>query len=250
MTTSAPISPATYRSYRDLPPVAGLCPLPQAARPGLGVDACVARLKRLHYAFKRLHEIWIARLTAEPVYELKMAFSLHAYYAAEHTAALRKRVSEMREPPLGLDVVPDRALEVLFDEILAAPATESLLLGVYDVAVPALAEALERYRRETNPLADSTSVRVCRFAALEVGDMAAYGTQALAAYAAPAVRAAHAAWNARLAALLAAAGGLDGTAPVVPWPEGQALAAAEFVYDPKPRRDERFPDPYNMGVHA
>lgn len=250
MTTSAPISPATYRSYRDLPPVAGLCTLPQAAVPGLGVDACVARLKRLHYAFKRLHEIWIARLTAEPAYELKMAFSLHAYYAAEHTAALRKRVGEMREPPLGLDVVPDRALEVCFDEMLAAPATESLLLGVYDVAVPALADALERYRRETNPLADSPSVRVCRFAALEVGDMAAYGAQALAAYATPAMRAAHAAWRARLETLLAAAGGLDGTAPVVPWPAGQALAAATFVYDPKPQRDERFPDPYNMGVHA
>ena len=55
-------------------------------RPGMGIELCVARLKRLHYAFKRLHEIWIARLTAEPVYELKMAFSLHAYYAAEHVA--------------------------------------------------------------------------------------------------------------------------------------------------------------------
>ena len=91
MKAAAP-APESYRPYRNLPPVAGLCSMTEAMSPGMGIDLCVARLKRFHYAFKRLHEIWIARLTAEPVYELKMAFSLHAYYAAEHVAALAKRV--------------------------------------------------------------------------------------------------------------------------------------------------------------
>src|SRR6186997_1473661 len=122
-----------YRSYRDLPPLAGLCTMEEAARPGLSVDECVRRLKRYHYAFKRLHEIFTARITAEPIYELKMTFSLHAHYCAEHTAALRQRVGEMREPPLGLEAVPDAALEIFFDEILAAPTTEELVVGVYGV---------------------------------------------------------------------------------------------------------------------
>ena len=79
----------------------------QAQQPGLAVEECVRRLKRYHYAFKRLHQIFTARITAEPIYELKMGFSLHAHLCAEHTSALRQRVGEMREPPLGLEAVPD-----------------------------------------------------------------------------------------------------------------------------------------------
>src|SRR6185295_4605650 len=124
---------------------------------------CVARLKRYHYAFKRLHEIFIARLTAEPIYELKMGFSLHAHLCAEHVAAFRKRVGEMREPPLGLDLVPDKNLEIFFDEILGSPNTEDLLLGIYEAAVPVIKAALERHIADTNPLADHPSIRLCRF---------------------------------------------------------------------------------------
>ena len=37
-----------YDSYRDLPMLAGLATIAEAARPGLSVEACVARLKRVH----------------------------------------------------------------------------------------------------------------------------------------------------------------------------------------------------------
>src|ERR1043166_5448405 len=127
-----------YHSLRNLPSLAGLCSIEEAAQPGLAIESCGARLKRYHYAFKRLHQIFVARLTAEPIYELKMGFSLHAYLCAEHVAALRRRIGEMREPPLGLDIVPDPALEILFDEILAAPTTAELVLGIYEKALPAL----------------------------------------------------------------------------------------------------------------
>src|SRR5215467_15791818 len=135
----------TYQSYRNLPSLAGICSMNDAMKPGLSVEECVRRLKRYHYALKRLHQIFTARITAEPIYELKMAFSLHAHLCAEHVSALRKRVGEMREPPLGLEAVPDANLEVFFDEILAAPTTEELLLGVYEKAVPALKAAMERH---------------------------------------------------------------------------------------------------------
>ena len=50
----------TYQTYRGLPPLAGLATHAEAARPGLSVEACVTRLKRFHYAFLRLHEIFTA----------------------------------------------------------------------------------------------------------------------------------------------------------------------------------------------
>src|SRR5437867_7992504 len=120
----------TYKSYRNLAVAAGVCPMTEAMKPGLSVEEFVRRLKRYHYAFKRLHQIFIARITAEPIYELKMSFSLHAHLCAEHVTALRRRVGEMRTAPLGLEAVPDPALEVFFDEILAAPSTEELVLGI------------------------------------------------------------------------------------------------------------------------
>ena len=72
---------AGYQSYRGLPTLAGLATMAEAAKPGLSVEACVARLKRYHYAFLRLHAILTARITAEPIYELKTGFSHHAYLA-------------------------------------------------------------------------------------------------------------------------------------------------------------------------
>jgi len=58
------MNPSDYHSYRGLPTLAGLATIDEAARPGLSVEACVARLKRYHYAFVRLHEILMARITA------------------------------------------------------------------------------------------------------------------------------------------------------------------------------------------
>src|SRR6266849_1449937 len=131
-----------YQSYRNLPVLAGICSMNDAMKPGLSVEECVRRLKRYHYAFKRLHQVFTARITAEPIYELKVAFSHHAYLCAEHTAALARRVGELREPPLGLDEAPEPNLALFFDEILAVPSTAALIVGLYEKAVPALSDAL------------------------------------------------------------------------------------------------------------
>ena len=158
------MKPLPYRALHDLPAVAGITSHQDAMRIGYSIDDCVARLKRHHWAWRRLHGIFIQRLTAEPIYELKMAFSLHAYYCVEHAAAWRKRVAEMREPPLGLDVVPHAALDAYFDELLAAPETDALLFGIYEHALPALRDALQLHVKETNRLVDHPSFRICRFA--------------------------------------------------------------------------------------
>lgn len=238
-----------YRSYRGLPSLAGVATIAEAARPGLSVEACVTRLKRYHYALVRLHEILTARITAEPVYELKCAFSLHAYLCSEHVQALRSRVGEMREPPLGLEAVPDPALEIFFDEILAAPTTSELLVGLYEKAIPALDEALARHQADTNPLADAPTVRVCRFARVELADMLDYGRRAIPCVVDDAARNAMRPWLELLDACLAAAGGLDGTAAPSGRPIVRQHSAQPYVYDPVPQRDERFQDLWNQGVN-
>src|SRR5947208_3527056 len=188
----------TAGSYRNLPSLAGLCSIADAMKPGLSIEECVRRLKRYHYVLKRLHQIFTARITAEPIYELKMGFSHHAHLCAEHVSALRKRVGEMREPPLGLEAIPDPNLEVFFDEILAAPTTPELLLGLYSKAVPALKSALEQHRRDTNPLVDQPSARLCRFALLELDDLVKFGDQAIQSLAEPQIIESCANWLALL----------------------------------------------------
>lgn len=239
-----------YVSYRGLPPIAGVCSMAEAARPGLSVEEVVRRHKRHHYALKRLHEIFTARITAEPIMELKTAFSLHAHLCAEHVAALRKRVAEMREPPLHLDVVPDEHLAIFFDEILGAPSTEELVLGLYEKALPAIEAGMQRFLQETNPLADHPSVRVYRFALLEITDMLKFGRQAVACLVSAEQRRKSAGWLKLLDDCLAAAGGLDGTAQPQAVTITRQHSAQPYRYDPVPKRDERFPDPYNMGVNA
>ena len=240
----------TCETRPGLPPLAGIASMAEAMKPGLSVEDCVRRLKRYHYAFKRLHQVFTARLTAEPLHELKLAFSLHAHLCAEHAAALRKRVGEMREPPLGLETVPDPNLEVFFDEILGAPTTEELVAGLYEKALPALKAALERHLRDTNLLADHPSVRLCRFALLELDQMLEFGRQAVAALVDAGGRRGLAPWLALLDDCLAAAGGLDGAQQPSGRPVARRHSAKPYQYDRVPRRDARFPDPYNMGVNA
>ncbi len=241
----------TSQSYRNLPPLAGLCTLNAAMNPGLSVEECVRRLKRYHYAFKRLHQIFTARITAEPIYELKMGFSLHAHYCAEHATALRQRVGEMREPPLGLDQVPDANLEIYFDEILCAPTTEELLFGLYEIALPALQTALKKHLVDTNPLVDAPSVRIIRLALLELEDMLAFGKQSINSLAPAGFWKQIVSWNLTLVEALIAAGELDGTVkPESATPVKRQYSARPYQYDGTPKRDERFPDPYNMGVNA
>jgi hypothetical protein len=214
-----------YTSYRNLPPLAGLGSFAEAFKPGLSVEESVLRLKRHHYALKRLHGIFISRIASEPVYELKMAFSYHAHLCAEHVTALRSRVGEMREPPLGLDKVPE-------------------------VILPRLLGALQRHIEAAHVLADQPSRRVCRLALFELEEVAAYGKSAVASLVGNGERKSATLFLDGLEAALDAARDLDGTGPEPKRAAKRLRSAVPFTYDKIPRRDGRFPDPYNMGVNA
>jgi len=221
-----------------------------ATTTGLTVTESVERIKRIHWSLKRLHFAFVARIPSMPVYELKMAFSLHAHFCAEHVGGFAKRVHEMRQPPYGLEVPPDPMLDIFLDEVLAAPTTESLLLGLYEYAVPAVVRALEHLIADTNKLFDHPTYRICRFTLLEMQDALQYGQEAIRCVVKEEDRTALHNWLSTLDRLLAAAGDLDGKAPKSGETVERYFSAAEFRYDPVPQRDERFQDPYNMGVNA
>jgi len=161
----------SYVGFAGLPPLVGLHSMREAATTGLTVGESVARLKRLHWSLKNLHRIFVSRITSMPIYELKMAFSLHAYYCAEHLGEFATRVREMRQSPYGLEVSPHASLDLFFDEILAAPSIEALLLGLYECAVPALLRALEHVIEDTNKLFDHPTYRICRLTLVELQDV-------------------------------------------------------------------------------
>ncbi|RYD34361.1 MAG: hypothetical protein EOP87_09360 [Verrucomicrobiaceae bacterium] len=249
------MKPIHPQPHRGLPPLAGITTFGEAMKEGLPVGDSVGRLKRFHYAFWRLHGLLIARLTAEPLYELKMAFSRHGYLSAEADTLFRARVGEMREPPLGLEKIPHPALAVFFDEILCSPTTEDLVEGVYQVAFPELKAALEKYILDVHPLADAPSVRIARIALMDLKEITTYGEAACRALL-PADRDRQ--WGDLLRICLAAAGGLDGSlGPRASGPPSSSsgeptrwFSSQPYQYDGTPNRDERFPDPYNMGVNA
>jgi hypothetical protein len=113
-----------------IPPLAGVCSYERAATPGVGVDATVARLKRLNYVLGRLHQIGAAQLARTPEWEVKCGLGLHLWLDSEHCAALRARVGEMREPPLHLDDVPDERLRAAPEELLRAQDSAELVTGI------------------------------------------------------------------------------------------------------------------------
>lgn len=243
MTTTPPPAPVP-----GLPQLAGLCTLQQATAPGLSVDATVARLKRLHAVARAVHGVLVARITDEPLYELKMLYSHHAWLLAELVTAIRTRVGEMREPPLGLEDPPPAALQLVLDELASAPDGTHLCAGLYTVVLPALDDACAALHADAHPLADAPTRYLVGHARLDVQHMLDAGAQAVRAL--EAAQAPDAAWLDLLRQALAAAGGLDGTSPDATTCPAPQFSRAPRPFDPVPRRDARFPDPYNMAVNA
>ncbi len=143
---------------------------------------------------------------------------------------------------------------------------------------------MQRHLADTNPLTDAPSVRVIRFARLELADLIDFGKKSIGCLVDAPTRLAMQSWLTILEDCLVAAGGLDGVArpeqasgvsddpghrgvdtPRSPLatpfedsgratqPTDQTIArhysTKPYIYDPIPRRDERFHDLHNQGVN-
>ena len=263
---SAGAGPEFFPPPLPVPPVAGLCTLNQAIQPGMAVEECVAWLKRLHTLFRDLHLILVGRITSEPCFELKTAFSLHAWLCAEQATALRNRVSELREPPLGLDLPPEPGLAWALDELRAAPGTALFCTALYGAVLPTLRQSLVSYCAVSQPLADAPSLRLVRHALLDLDDMLDFGRRLLLGWEQlappPCDPSLASTWTGELQQAFSASGLLAGThrppgadpspdstiAPQPPLP-ARRFSQTPWQFDPLPRRDARFRDPYNGGVN-
>ncbi len=240
---------SSKESYRGLPQLAGVSSMRRAIESDWSVEESVRRWKRLHFVLRQLFQTLTAKITAEPIYELKTAFSHHAYICAEQVTAIRSRVSEMREPPLGLDKVPHAGLQRLMDETAASATTEQLLVAIYEVVLPEIVSACEKLKLEAHPLADAPSVRIAKLIAFELSELIEFGAQAIACLVDDDGRRQVEPWIKYLRDCLASAGGLTGNQRELgelppPWHSGQPL-----IFDKEPKRDDRFRDPYNAGVN-
>ena len=117
------------------------------------------------------------------------------------------------------------------------------------VAEQHLDAALARHLEDTNHLADAPSVRWIRFARLEIADMLAFGSKAVAQLVDNKARVAMTSWLTLLDECLAAAGQLNGAIEPVTKTPARIHSAKPHVYDGRPQRDERFRDPWNQGVN-
>ena len=236
-------------SFAGLPQLAGICSMRRAVQSDWSLEESVGRLKRLHYVLRRMHEILTSRITSQPIYELKTAFSYHAYLLAEQVDLIRRRVAEMREPPLGLDQIPHPGLQRLMDEVDSVPTTEALMVGLYQVTLPSVLDAGARLRDEAHPLADAPTVRVAKLIHFELSELSDFAQQAITGLVDQASAEELLSWRKVLHDCLAAAGRLDGTAEasdVIPDP---VFSGSPPNFDAEPKRDQRFGDPFNAGVN-
>jgi len=123
---------------------------------------------------------------------------------------------------------------------------------LYEIVLPALLGTMADHAANAHPLADQPTVRLLRIAQLDLEALHQYGRKAISSLVSGDDRAAVQPALSLLRQAIAAASGLDGTSTAgadaaLP---ARLHSAQPWQYDPRPQRDERFPDPYNMGVNA
>lgn len=235
-----------------IPPLAGVCSYEQAVNPGYSVEKSVELLKRYNYVEKYLNQMMAAHVARVPEWEVKCALSYHLWLDAEHSAAIRKRITEMREPPLYLDKVPDGKLEQFLDEAIRAKDTLELLVGIYQVIKPELIRSIRKHLQDTNPMMDQPSTRILKIVLMEEEEMMKWGEQAVSALILNGGEQANesaANWKDHLTSYLNAAKGVaddlrySGSSLPQPRSDGN-----KYEMEPTPKRDSRFKDNYNRSA--
>lgn len=241
-----------YVDNLGIKPLAGVCSYEEACKPGYGVETNVKLLRRYNYVKTRLNEVFTAHMASTPEWEVKCAMSLHLYLEAEHASAVRKRITEMREPPLHLDKVPDDKLKLLFDEVIRSENTIELLTGIYLVVKPEMVRSLKKHLEETNPLADYPTCRILKLILQEEEEMIEWGQHALKAVILNQDdQLISQQWQKHLAAYLQDANGIYGDLErpeeVLPAPRSDG---SRYQMDTRIKRDRRFDNSLNPAIVA
>lgn len=230
----------------EIPPLAGLATYEQAERLGYSVEENVQRLLRYAWIEKRLMETALYWLAPTPEWEVKEALGLHLSLDARHTAQIRERIAEMRNPLPRMDISPDAAIDRLFEELLTARSTLEKIVGLYGVLRPALLDAYQRHCENASALIDYPTRYLMKHILVDQEEIVEWGRQAVKALTessdmqAPAQE-----WVDHLSTYLQAAGGIMGDAPL-PNQCPPSRVEAPFQPDFFPQRDERFTMRWNF----
>lgn len=230
----------------SIPPLAGLATYAEAAQPGYSVEENVTRFLRYAWIEKRLMDVGLYWLASTPEWEVKEALGLHLHQDADHVAAIRERVTDMRSPAPRMDVSPDPKIDQFFEELQSAENTRDKIVGLYGVLRPALLAAYQAHYDHANPVIDYPTRRMVRHILIEEEDAVAWGEAAVKAVTADAADQAHAdQWQTHLEAYLAHMGGIMGDQEF----KGElppTNATKPFEPDFFPQRDDRFALKWNF----
>ena len=136
--------------------------LQRAKEPGLSVEECARRIRRLSYVEERLMFLQAAHIVSTPQRDLKGLLSRLQYEGGLHADLLKNRLTELRVSKAKSNSVPDDGLKVVLDEAMHSDGSVELLAALAKVLKPALLEAYRNYVSQTNGLADYESVRLMR----------------------------------------------------------------------------------------
>lgn len=218
----------------------GIAGISGAERLGLGVNEACAILRRFEYVERRLTRMLAGWLPKMPVWEAKQAFGRHLWEDAEHTAALRKRIVEMRMGPRSFDAFTDPTLELLLDEAVHAETPAAFIDGTYLTIKAALVDAYRWYLDTSNPLVDFPSLRVLKQVLAEEEEQLAWAREAYAELATGDNRCDLEDWQNYLSSIIKAAGGIAGRQPASgDLPEARH-AGQVYRIPREPGRDSRF----------
>src|SRR6201999_2749796 len=117
--------------------------------------------------------------------------------------------------------------------------------GLYEKALPSVKDALEKHLQITNPLADHPTVRVCRIALLEINEAIEFGQKAIRELVTEEARIKMRRWVKLLDDALLIVGGVADGVDTLGLAIDRIYSAKPYQFDGFPKRDERFPDPYN-----
>lgn len=211
-------------------------------RPGMGVQECAARLHRLAYIEERIFLLQAVHIISSPDRDLKGLLARLQYEDAQHADVLKSRLLELRMSKMRAYEVPDKDLEVVFDEAMYARNPVELLASLVKVFKPALLDAYRKYVNDTNSLADFATVRILKTIIAEEEEGLRLLTAAYDDIVNTADKKAEAlAWENTAHSLLAGAGGPDGTTEKNPKSVKVTRAMSPYVMPRKLTRDDSFP---------
>ncbi|HTG43590.1 MAG TPA: hypothetical protein VK633_03560, partial [Verrucomicrobiae bacterium] len=140
------------------------------------------RLLRFFYFERRLTQALGSWTLSLPEFEVKLETGRHIFYHADAARLFRERLQEQERRLADVDQHRDPEIDLFIEEMLSASSAPEFLTGVHQVAGSALATAYRHHIDDTDPIADTPTIRLLRRIVSDYEPMLEWAEGALAAY--------------------------------------------------------------------